>query len=66
MLTLSRLQHELQISKTELNALLIQKFKLTQPSIHAWWKQIPPQRQIQIIQFFNLDPKILIDKKVAK
>lgn len=66
MLTLTRLQSELKLSKTELNALLKEKFQLKQPSIHAWWDQIPPQRQIEIVQIFHLNPKILIDKKVTK
>lgn len=63
MLTLTRLQHELNLSKTELNALLIEKFQLKQPSIQAWWSQIPPQRQIEIVQIFNLNPEVLIDNK---
>lgn len=62
MLTMKQLCNLLHKTPAELNAELIRVFQIRQPSVSQWWKHIPLDRQVAIVEMYKLSPSLLVGR----
>lgn len=67
MLSMETLRRKTRKSRKELDELITEALDVSQPAVHYWWHDgIPPKRQIELVEMFGLDPKLLLQTKRRK